>query len=161
MNSSNSSFVPVSSLFRLSAHFILRWPAQNGPMTHFVPRVIAEVKITWMWKPLEPIGHSQKVVTGSHTQEGQRSPHPGTFPSYINAESDKQDRKCREGKARLARLAAFQEKKKIIQKQSSPIVLHTAMTWSKQIIIIDACRIKPEPDLILYFKHFPLRENHQ
>lgn len=107
-SSSNSSFVPATH-----AHFILRWPAQNGPMTHFVPQVIAEVKITWMWKPLEPIGHSQKVaaVTGSHTQEGQRSPHPGTFTSYINAESDKQDRKCREGKARLAHLAAFLEKK--------------------------------------------------
>lgn len=58
-------------------------------------------------------------------------------------------------------LSCFPRKKKIMQKQSSPIVVHAAMTWSKLIIIIDACRIKAEPDLILYFKHFPLRENHQ
>lgn len=36
--------------------------------------------------------------------------------------------------------------------------VHIASTRSKQIIIIDACK---DSDLILHFRHFPLRENHQ
>lgn len=35
-------------------------PTQNGPMTHFIPWVIAEKKIVLMWETLEPISVSQK-----------------------------------------------------------------------------------------------------
>lgn len=44
----NLVFVPGPGMLKLSGNFMMWGPTQNGPMTHFVPHVMAEEKIVLM-----------------------------------------------------------------------------------------------------------------
>lgn len=63
-------------------------PTQNGPMTHFVPRVMAEEKTVLMWEHWNQSDSpkSASPTSHTHTQEGQSSPYPQTFQNYIKIE---------------------------------------------------------------------------
>lgn len=125
------SFVPEPGVLKLSANFMMWGPTQNGPMTQFVPRVIAKEKIVLMWEHWNQSGSPKCASPTSY-------PHPGR-PKLPSSPDGSKWHQCwtwankQSGEGRRGGQWVSEENCKV------------AVTWLKQIMTTEASRFTTEP----------------